>query len=52
MLNKISEWFYKSTKGWLIFIFFLLDGFFAGFLLPLVQGMMQGGTGGITPLDL
>ena len=34
MLNKISERFYKWTKGWLVFILFILDGFFAGFLLP------------------
>ena len=52
MLNKISDRFYKWNKGWLIFILFLLDAFFAGFLLPLAQGMMQGGQGGIQPLDL
>ncbi len=52
MLNRISENFYKWNKGWLIFVLFLLDGFFAGFLLPLIQGMMQGGSGGIQPLDL
>jgi hypothetical protein len=52
MLNKISERFYQWNKGWLIFILLLLDAFFAGFLLPLIQGMMQGGKGGIQPLDL
>lgn len=52
MLNKISERFYKWNKGWLIFVLFLLDGFFGGFLLPLIQGMMQDGKGGVTPLDL
>ena len=52
MVNKISERFYQWNKGWLIIILFVLDGFFAGFLLPLIQGMMQGGQGGIQPLDL
>jgi hypothetical protein len=52
MLNKVSAKFYSWAKGWLIFIFFILDGFFAGFLLPLIQGLMQGGSGGIQPLDL
>jgi len=52
MFKNISERFYRWNKGWLIFILFLLDAFFAGFLLPLIQGMMQGGKGGIQPLDL
>jgi hypothetical protein len=52
MLKNISERFYRWTKGWLIFILFLLDAFFSGFLHPLIQGMMQGGQGGIQPLDL
>jgi hypothetical protein len=52
MLNAASERFYRWTKGWPIFILFLLDAFFSGFLLPLIQGMMQGGQGGVQPLDL
>jgi hypothetical protein len=52
MLNSISAKFYSWTKGWLIFIFLILDAFFSGFLLPLIQGMLQGGSGGIQPLDL
>lgn len=28
-------------------VLLLLDGFFGGFLLPLIQGMMQGGQGRI-----
>jgi hypothetical protein len=52
MLKNISERFYQWNKGWLIFILFLLDGFFSGFLLPLVQGMLQDGKGGVQPLDL
>jgi hypothetical protein len=52
MLNNISERFYRSTKGWLVFVLFLLDAFFAGFLLPFIQGLMQDGRGGVLPLDL
>jgi hypothetical protein len=52
MLNTISERFHAWARGWLVLIFFVLDAFFAGFLLPLIQGMMQGGDGGIQPLDL
>jgi hypothetical protein len=52
MFKNISERFYQWNKGWLIFILFLFDGFFSGFLLPLVQGMMQDGQGGVQPLDL
>ena len=52
MLKNISERFYQWNKGWLIFILFLLDAFFSGFLLPLIQGMMQDGQGGVQPLDL
>lgn len=52
MFSNLSDRFYKWTKGWLIFILFILDAFFSGFLLPLIQGMMQGGQGGVQPLDL
>jgi len=52
MFKKLSDRFYGWSKGWLVFVLFLLDGFFAGFLLPLIQGLMQGGQGGIQPLDL
>jgi hypothetical protein len=52
MLNRISDRFYKWTKGWLVLVLLVLDGFFAGFLLPMIQGMMQDGQGGVTPLDL
>lgn len=52
MLKNISERFYKWSKGWLIFVLFLLDAFFSGFLLPLVQGMIQDGKGGVQVLDL
>jgi hypothetical protein len=52
MLQNLSTRFYGWAKGWLVLILFVLDGFFAGFLMPLIGGMMQGGQGGIQPLDL
>ncbi len=52
MLQNLSNKFYQWAKGWLVLVLLLLDGFFGGFLLPLIQGMMQGGQGGIMPLDL
>ncbi len=52
MLKNISQQFYKWSKGWLIFVLFLLDAFLSGFLMPLIQGMMQDGKGGIQVLDL
>ena len=52
MFITISNRFYNWAKGWFVFILFLLDAFFSGFLMPLIQGMMQGGQGGIQPLDL
>ena len=52
MLKNLSDRFYKWAKGWLVIVLLLLDVFFSGFLLPLIQGVMQGGEGGIQPLDL
>ncbi|MBM3179118.1 MAG: hypothetical protein FJZ86_02055 [Chloroflexi bacterium] len=52
MFSTLSDRFYKWTKGWLIFAFFILYGFLAGFLFPLIQRMMQGGSDGIQPLDV
>lgn len=52
MLNNISARFYQWTKGWLVLVLLVLDVFFSGFLLPLIQGMMQDGEGGVQPLDL
>ncbi len=52
MFKNISEKFYQWSKGWVIFILFLLDAFFSGFLLPLIQGVLQGRQGGIRALDL
>jgi hypothetical protein len=51
MFNNLSDRFYKWAKGWLILVLFILNGFFSGFLFPLIQGMMQGGQGGVQPLD-
>ncbi|HCK66565.1 MAG TPA: hypothetical protein DHW49_09885 [Anaerolineae bacterium] len=52
MLNNISEKFYKWARGWVVLLFVVLDGFFAGFVMPLIGGLMQDGTGLIQPLDL
>lgn len=52
MLQNLSNKFYQWAKGWLALVLLVLDMFFAGFLMPLVGGMMQGGQGGIQPLDL
>lgn len=52
MLQNISNRFYGWAKGWLVLVLLVLDVFFAGFLMPLIGGMMQGGQGGIQPLDL
>lgn len=52
MLKNLSDRFYKWTKGWLVLILLVLDVFFSGFFLPLIQGMMQDGQGGVQPLDL
>ncbi|MBE0671238.1 MAG: hypothetical protein IH588_11665 [Anaerolineales bacterium] len=52
MFDNLSNRFYKWAKGWLVLVLLVLDGFFAGFLLPLIQGMMQDGQGGVQPLDL
>lgn len=52
MFTTLSDSFYKWAKGWLVLVLLVLDAFFGGFLLPLTQGIMQGDTGGIIPLDL
>lgn len=52
MLNNISEKFYKWANGWVVLILVALDMFFAGFVMPLIGGLMQDGTGQIQPLDL
>jgi len=52
MLKNLSGQFYKWTKGWLVIVLLILDAFFSGFLLPLIQGVMQDGRGGVQPLDM
>lgn len=52
MLNRFSEKFHQWAKGWLVLVLLALDVFFAGFVMPLIGGLMQGGQGGIQPLDL
>jgi hypothetical protein len=52
MLNRISSKFHAWAKGWLVFVLMLLDVFFMGFIMPLIGGMMKGGTGLEQPMDL
>lgn len=52
MLQNISNRFYAWAKGWLVLVLLVLDVFFAGLVMPLIGGLMQGGQGGIQPLDL
>jgi hypothetical protein len=43
---------YKSAKGWLVFVFFLLDGLFIGLIMPGLQKRMQAANPAAGPLDL
>ncbi len=52
MLLKISSRFHAWAKGWLVLALAALDMFFMGFVMPLIGGMMKGGTGLEQPLDL
>ncbi|MBL8090497.1 MAG: hypothetical protein KF758_17540 [Anaerolineales bacterium] len=52
MLNNISEKFYKWANGWVVLILVALDMFFAGFVMPLMGGLMKSGTGLEQPLDV
>ncbi len=52
MLNKISSKFHAWAKGWLVFVLMLLDGFFMGFIMPLIGGLLKDGTGTQQPMDL
>ncbi|MEW5939623.1 MAG: hypothetical protein AB1750_08180 [Chloroflexota bacterium] len=52
MLNKISSKFHAWAKGWLVIVMMALDMFFMGFVMPLIGGIMKGGTGLQQPLDL
>jgi hypothetical protein len=46
--NKLRGW----AKGWLVFILFVLDVAFVGFILPIAEALIKGGQGGPGPLDL
>ena len=48
MLIKLSNTLNKYAKGWLVFILFLLDGFFMGYVMPSI-GTTMNSTG---PIDL
>lgn len=52
MLQKISSKFHAWAKGWLVLALLALDVFLMGFIMPLIGGMMKGGTGLQEPIDL
>ncbi len=51
MVRNLSDRFYNWTKGWLIFVLFVLDGFISGYILPLVQTKMANGQPDVQMLD-
>ena len=52
MLKKISGTFNAWAKGWLVIVLFVLDGFFVGLLLPVVEALLKSDSGGPGPIDL
>jgi hypothetical protein len=48
MFDKLSNTLKKYAKGWLIFILFLLDGIFMGYVMP----SLGAGMGSSGPIDL
>lgn len=52
MMRKLSSRFHSWAKGWLVFLLMLLDGFFMGFVMPLISGLLKDGTGTQQPMDL
>jgi hypothetical protein len=52
MITTLSNKLQKYAKGWLIFVLFLLDGAFMGFILPMAEGLMKMDSGGPGPIDL
>jgi hypothetical protein len=52
MLDKLSNTLHRFAKGWLIFVFFLLEMFFNLFVLPMAEALIKGDAGGPGPLDL
>lgn len=52
MMQKVSSKFHAWAKGWLVLVLMALDTFFMGFIMPLIGGLMKGGTGLQEPIDL
>jgi hypothetical protein len=46
MLNRLSNKLRSWAKGWLVFILFLLDVAFVGFIMPIAAALMKGDAGG------
>src|SRR3990172_5003926 len=52
MLHRLSNKLRSWAKGWLVFILFLLDVAFVGFIMPIAAALMKGDAGGPGPIDL
>jgi hypothetical protein len=53
MLNKLSVLFHRWARGWLVIVLFLVYGFFAGYLMPRMAGLMNSAANqSVLPLDL
>lgn len=51
-MEKLSNLLHRYAKGWLVFVLFLLDAAFMGFVMPIIGALMKGDSGGPGPLDL
>ena len=52
MLRTLSHRLKKYATGWLVFLLFLLDGFFMGYLMPLIGASMTKTSPNTGPIDL
>lgn len=52
MLDKLSKTLGKYANGWLVLVFLAGEIFFNAVILPGQQAKIQGGSGGIGPIDL
>lgn len=52
MLPRLSAFFHRRTRGWLVLVLLFLDGVFMGFVMPLTGALLKGDSGGPAPIDL